>query len=216
VPFTTTDLIHRFICVRGAAAVLALAAVAAPAHADGVDALKRFVQDVKSARANFTQTVTSPDGAKKKTLSGSFEFQRPNRFRFDYTKPFEQLIVSDGHKVWLYDADLNQVTVRSYDQTLGATPAALLAGNSLERDFTLAAQPDDGGLQWVLATPRGKDNNLRSLRLGWRGNELAALDIVDGFGQRSRLDFSKVETNAALPAQRFQYTPPAGADVLNQ
>ncbi|MEY4751393.1 MAG: outer rane lipoprotein chaperone LolA [Pseudomonadota bacterium] len=202
--------------LRCAAALLGAFALAGPAQADGVEALTRFVQEVKSARASFTQTVTSPDGAKKKQLSGSFEFQRPSRFRFDYTRPFEQLIVSDGRKVWLYDADLNQVTVRSYDQALGATPAALLAGNSLERDFTLAAQPDEGGLQWVQATPRSKDNNLRSLRLGWRGNELAALDIVDGFGQRSRLDFSKVEANAALPAQRFQYTPPAGADVLNQ
>ncbi|MFM2065673.1 MAG: hypothetical protein RLZZ584_582 [Pseudomonadota bacterium] len=202
--------------LRSAALLLALAGGVGAAHADGVDALKRFVQEVKSARTSFTQTVTSPDGGKRKTLTGSFEFQRPNRFRFDYTKPFEQLIVSDGHKVWLYDADLNQVTVRAYDQALGATPAALLAGNSIERDFTLAALPDEGGLQWVQAQPRGKDANLRSVRIGWRGSELAALDIVDGFGQRSRLDFGRLETNTALAPQRFQYTPPAGADVLNQ
>ncbi len=205
-----------FLNLRLLALLVVLAGVATSAHADGVDALKRFVQDVKSARANFTQVVTSPDGAKKKSASGTFEFQRPNHFRFDYTKPFEQTIVADGRKVWLYDADLNQVTVRNYDQALGATPAALLAGNSIERDFTLTAQPDEGGLQWVLATPRSKEGNLRTLRLGWRGNDLAALDIVDGFGQRSRLDFSRVEANAAIAAQRFQYTPPAGADVLNQ
>ncbi len=208
--------IHRVLSLKLLAPLLMLACVATSAQADGVDALKRFVQDVKSARASFSQVVTSPDGAKKKSASGTFEFQRPNNFRFDYTKPFEQTIVADGRKVWLYDADLNQVTVRNYDQALGATPAALLAGNSIERDFTLTAQPDEGGLQWVLATPRSKEGNLRTLRLGWRGNDLAALDIVDGFGQRSRLDFNRVETNAAISPQRFQYTPPAGADVLNQ
>ncbi|MEY2687526.1 MAG: outer rane lipoprotein chaperone LolA [Pseudomonadota bacterium] len=207
---------RRVLSLKLVVPLLVLMVAANSAHADGVEALKRFVQDVKSARASFTQVVTSPDGARKKASSGSFEFQRPNHFRFDYTKPFEQSIVADGRKVWLYDADLNQVTVRNYDQALGATPAALLAGNSIERDFTLTAQPDDGGLQWVLATPRNKEGSLRTLRLGWRGNELAALDIVDGFGQRSRLDFARIETNVAIAAQRFQYTPPAGADVLNQ
>jgi outer membrane lipoprotein carrier protein len=192
-------------------------AVLAPAHADGIDALHRFVQEVKSLRAGFTQTVTSPDGAKKKTSTGSFEFQRPGRFRFEYTKPYEQTIVADGLKLWLYDPDLAQVTVRSVDQALGATPAALLAGGSIEKDFQLSAQPDEGGLQWVLATPRvARDNALRSLRVGWRGNDLAVIDITDGFGQRSRLDFGKLETNLALPAQRFQFTPPAGVDVLKQ
>ena len=110
---------------------------AAAAHADAVDALREFVRDVKTGRAAFTQAVTSPDGAKKKTSSGSFEFARPNRFRFAYTKPFEQLIVADGQKVWIYDADLNQVSVRTMDKALGATPAALLAGAALDKDFEL-------------------------------------------------------------------------------
>jgi outer membrane lipoprotein carrier protein len=164
----------------------------------------------------FTQVVTSPDGAKKKTSSGTFEFARPNRFRFDYAKPFEQTIVADGQKVWLYDPDLNQVTVRAMDQALGATPAAMLAGGSLEKDFTLKAEPEQGGLQWVQATPKVADSSYKSLRVGFKGRDLAVMEIFDAFGQKSRLDFGKVESNVAVGAARFQFTPPAGADVLSQ
>jgi outer membrane lipoprotein carrier protein len=187
------------------------------AHADAVDALKTFAQKVQSARAAFSQTVTSPDGAKKKSSAGRFEFQRPNRFRFDYQKPYEQTIVADGQKVWLYDADLNQVTVRPLAQALGNTPAGVLAGAALDRDFNLEAEPDQGGLQWVRATPKQTEGgSIRSMRVGFKGDQLAALEIVDAFGQRSRLDFSALEVNPKLAPQRFQFTPPQGADVLQQ
>jgi outer membrane lipoprotein carrier protein len=128
------------------------------ARADAVDTLKDFVREVKTGRAAFTQTVTSPDGAKKKNSSGSFEFSRPNRFRFTYTKPFEQVIVADGQKVWIFDADLNQASSRKFSAALGATPAALLAGGSLEADFQLAALPAKDGLEWAQATPKAKDS----------------------------------------------------------
>jgi len=190
--------------------------VGAAAHADSVDTLRDFVRDAKSGRANFTQTVTSPDGAKKKTSGGSFEFIRPDRFRFAYSKPFEQLIVGDGHKVWLYDPDLNQVSVRKASQALGATPAALLAGDSLDRDFTLQPQPDKDGLAWAQATPKAKDGPFQFMRVGFRGKELAAVEIVDSFGQRSFLQFSNVASNVQLAAERFKFTPPAGAEVLEQ
>lgn len=194
----------------------ALLLVATSAHADALDTLKSFITEVKTGRAAFTQTVTSPDGAKKRSSSGSFEFSRPDRFRFAYAKPYEQLIVADGQKVWLFDTDLNQVTVRPFDQALGATPAALLAGSSLERDFELKALPDEGGLQWAQALPRAKDGSFRSLKIAFRGKALAAVEIVDAFGQRSRLDFSQVEANPALAAERFRFTPPPGTDVLAQ
>ena len=190
--------------------------VGAAAHADSVDTLREFVRDAKSGRANFTQTVTSPDGAKKKTSSGSFEFIRPDRFRFAYSKPFEQLIVGDGHKVWLFDPDLNQVSVRKASQALGATPAALLAGDSLDRDFTLQPQPDKDGLAWAQATPKARDGPFQFMRVGFRGKELAAVEIVDSFGQRSVLQFSNVASNVQLPTERFRFTPPAGAEVLEQ
>ena len=190
--------------------------IAGVAHADAVDALRDFGRDVKSGKANFTQTVTSPDGKRKKVSSGSFEFQRPNQFRFAYAKPFEQVIVADGHKVWIYDADLNQASSRKLADALGATPAALLAGANLERDFTLKAQPSEGGLDWVQAAPKQAESTIQSLKLGFKGKELAAMEIVDGFGQRSRLDFSAVQANVPVAAERFQFKLPAGADLIEQ
>jgi outer membrane lipoprotein carrier protein len=198
-------------------AVALLACVPLAARADAVDTLKDFVRDVKTARADFTQTVTSPDGAKKKTSSGTFEFARPNRFRFAYTKPFEQLIVADGQKVWIHDTDLNQVSSRKLSQAIGTTPAALLAGGSLEKDFELSPQPAKDGLEWVQATPRAKEGaSFQSLRVGFRAKDLAAFEIIDSFGQRSLLQFSNLVTNPSLPPDRFQFTPPKGVDVLEQ
>ena len=189
---------------------------AAAARADAVDLLRDFASNVKSGRAAFTQTVTSADGAKKKESSGQFEFARPNRFRFSYAKPFEQQIVADGQKVWLYDVDLNQVTVRPLTQALGATPAALLAGGTLDTEFDLKVTPASDGLEWVQATPRVKDGPIKALRVGFKGSALAALEIADAFGQRSLLRFSALEQNVKLPDGTFQFTPPKGADVIQQ
>lgn len=195
-------------------AVLACAPVVA--RADAVDALKAFVQEVRTGRSSFTQTVTSPDGAKTKTSSGSFEFSRPDRFRFAYTKPFEQLIVADGQKVWIYDADLNQVSSRKFSQALGATPAALLAGGDLARDFDVIAEPSKDGLDWAKATPKAKDGAFESMRIGFKGKQLVAVEITDSFAQRSRLTFAQFAPNVELPPQSFQFTVPKGADVLEQ
>jgi outer membrane lipoprotein carrier protein len=188
----------------------------ATVHADAVDTLRDFVRDVKTGQATFTQTVTSADGARKKISSGDFEFARPNRFRFAYNKPFQQLIVADGQKVWIFDADLNQASSRKLGQALGATPAALLAGASLEPDFVLAAEPSKDGLDWASALPRTKDGAFQSMRVGFRGRELVAVEVTDSFGQRSRLDFARFRANAPLPAERFRFVPPTGADVIEQ
>jgi outer membrane lipoprotein carrier protein len=186
------------------------------AHADAVDTLKEFVRDVKSGRSAFTQTVTAPDGAKKRSSSGSFEFLRPNRFRFVYAKPLEQTIVSDGLKVWIYDADLNQVSIRKFSAVLGATPAALLAGGSLDKDFDVSNQPSDGGLEWVLALPKVKDGAFQSVRIGFKAKTLAAVEITDSFGQRSNLVFSQMQSNVPITADAFKFTTPPGADVIEQ
>ena len=201
-----------------------LAAFAFAAHANGLDALETFLKTVKSGRASFTQVVTSParDGqaAKTRTSSGTFEFVRPNRFRFDYRKPFEQVIVADGQNVWLYDADLNQVTERKQGSVFASTPAAIIASApntaALSRDFDLQAAPDKDGLQWAVATPKTHDGQLNNMRVGFRGSELAQLEIVDGFGQRSVITFDKMEANAAVPAERFHFKPPQGAQVVKQ
>lgn len=213
-PPTTTRRRLLALPLPLALALLAAALLPLPAQADALQALKAFTREVQTARGSFTQTVVAPDGAKKRSSSGSFEFSRPNRFRFQYAKPFEQLIVGDGAKVWLHDVDLNQVTVRAQDQALGGTPAALLAGAALERDFDLAAQAPREGLDWVLATPKAKDGTVARVLVGFRGGVLATLEITDAFGQRSILQFTEVQTGLALPAERFRFSPPAGADVV--
>ena len=198
------------------------------ACADGLESLENFVKTVKAGKAAFTQVVTAPakDGqaARSKTSSGTFEFQRPSRFRFVYQKPFAQTIVADGQTLWLHDVDLNQVTARPQSQVLGSTPAALIAAapdlRALQADFALQAAPDKDGLQWVNATPKSKDGQLQSVRIGFKpadkGDELAVLEILDSFGQRSVLSFSGFQVNPSLPADSFQFKPPAGADVLRQ
>ena len=195
---------------------LCLMAASVAARADAVETLRDFIRDVKTGRAQFTQVVTSPDGVKKKSSSGTFEFARPNRFRFAYAKPFEQLIVGDGQKVWILDADLNQASSRKFSSALGATPAALLAGGALDKDFDLTALPMRDGLDWAQATPKQKDGAFKSVALGFRGKDLAVLDIHDAFGQHSVLTFSQLTTGINFAADAFRFTPPAGADVIEQ
>ncbi len=194
----------------------ALALIPLSAHADAVDALKSFVQQVKTGRATFVQTVTSPNGAKTRTSSGSFEFARPDRFRFAYSKPFEQLIVADGQKVWIYDSDLNQVSSRKFSQALGATPAALLAGGDLGRDFDVLAEPSKDGLDWAKATPKAGDGAFESIRIGFKGKQLVAVEITDNFSQRSRLTFAQFDANVDMPPETFRFIIPKGVDVLEQ
>lgn len=203
---------------------LCLAASAGMAWADGLQSLEAFMKGTQTGRAEFTQTVTSPakegQAPRSKVSSGSFEFQRPGRFKFVYAKPFEQTIVADGQNLWLYDVDLNQVTQRAQAQVLGSTPAALLASapdmGALRAEFTLESAPQQEGLQWVLASPKAKDGQLKSVRVGFAGTQLAALDILDSFGQRSLIRFKDMQANAVLPATTFEFKPPAGADVVKQ
>jgi outer membrane lipoprotein carrier protein len=195
-----------------------------PAGAGGMESLESFAKTVKSGRADFTQVVTSParDGqsARSKTSSGTFEFLRPNRFKFIYRKPFEQTIVADGQTLWLYDVDLNQVTARKQATALGATPAALIASaadvRALEAEFLLADMPAQDEMQWVQATPKSKDGQLQSVRLGFRQDQLSVLEILDSFGQRSVLTFKAFQANAPLDGNSFHFKPPAGADVVRQ
>lgn len=194
------------------------------ARADGQKSLENFVRTVNTGRANFTQTVTAPaksgQAARSKTSSGTFEFLRPDRFRFVYQKPFEQTIVADGQTLWLHDVDLNQVTARPQAQALGSTPAALIAAapdlKALQAEYTLQAAPEKDGLQWVLALPKARDGQLQSVRVGFRGNDLAVLEILDSFGQKSVLVFSPLVVSTPLRAADFQFKPPPGADVIRQ
>jgi outer membrane lipoprotein carrier protein len=194
------------------------------AQAAGLDTLESFLKTAKSGRAEFTQVVTGPakggQPARTRTSSGTFEFVRPNRFRFDYKKPFEQTIVADGQTLWIHDVDLKQVTTRKQAQVLGSTPAALIAAapdlDGLRKDFVLEPGGSKDGIEWVTAIPKFKEGQLARVKIGFRGNELAALEILDSFGQTSVLTFIRMEVNAALPASSFQFKPPEGVDVVKQ
>jgi outer membrane lipoprotein carrier protein len=199
-----------------------LAAFSVSAFAGGIEALEHFIRNAKSGKSEFTQTVTAParDGqaARSRTSSGTFEFQRPNKFRFTYRKPFEQVIVAEGTSLWLFDKDLNQVTQRSQAKVLGSTPAAIISASpdleTLKKDFDLQALPDAGGLQWVQATPKVKEGQLTSMKAGFRGNDLAVLEILDGFGQKSVLQFNGMQVNTSVAADSFRFQAPQGADMV--
>jgi outer membrane lipoprotein carrier protein len=197
------------------------------AQADSLDSLAQFLKQTRSMRADFVQVVAAPakEGrpSKPKTSSGSFAFVRPSVFRFDYNKPFVQNIVADGKNLWLFDADLNQVTVRNQAQALGSTPASLIASASdlatLGKEFELLAAPSEAGVDWVVAKPKMKDSSLQQVRIGLRQEDghmvLAHLDIVDAFGTRSQMRFDKVDVNPSqLTASQFNFVPPKGADVV--
>ena len=193
----------------------ALALSCASAFATATDELRDFVKTVKSGKSTFTQTVTAPNG-KQKVSNGSFEFSRPNRFRFIYEKPYAQTVVGDGTKVWIFDPDLNQASSRKLGDALANTPAALIVSNDIDKVFTLADQPSKDGLDWVLATPKQAEGTVRSLKVGFRNHALAQLEIDDSFGQKSMIVFNDFEPNAKLPADTFVFVPPKGADVSEQ
>lgn len=208
--------------MRFLTALLLIAISPVCALADGLKSLEQFISQVHSGRAEFTQTVTSPakegQAPRVRTSNGSFEFLRPNRFKFVYRKPFAQTMVGDGQTLWLFDADLNQVTARPQAQTLGNTPAALIASgadmSALQAHFSLQAAPDRDGLSWVLATPKARDGVLQSVRLGFAEGALRVLEITDPFAQRTVLSFKDMALNPSLSADSFVFTPPKGADLL--
>lgn len=187
----------------------------ASAFAGGVDALKAFINDTRTAKASFSQTVLDQNGRLRQKSEGTLAFSRPGKFRWVYQKPFEQLIVGDGSKLWIYDADLEQVTVRKLGDALGSSPAALLAGsNEIEKYFTLKDAGESEGLQWLEARPRDKESTFEAVRMGFAGNTLVVMELKDSFGQSTLLKFSGMVKNPAVNANEFKFTPPKNADVI--
>ncbi len=185
------------------------------AQSNALEQLSAFQREVQSGRVSFTQVVVSPDGKKRRNTQGSFEFQRPNRFRFDYQAPDAQTLIGDGKKVWVIDPDLEQATSRPMAQVVSATPVAILAGTSLGEAFVLRAEPEISGVAWVAATPKQPDAGIQRLRIGLKGRLLAGMEIVDGLGQKSTLTFGALEVNVPLPAERFQFVPTPGMTVVD-
>jgi outer membrane lipoprotein carrier protein len=195
-------------------AVWALAGAGA-LHASGLGQLKAFLDGAKSGKATFRQAVLAKGAREPQQSSGTFAFQRPGRFRWSYERPFEQLIVGDGGKLWIYDRDLNQVIVRKLDAALGASPAALLAGdNSLERHFELADAGKVGDLEFVEATPRAADSGMQGVRIGFRDGLPRVMELADAFGNLTTLTFDTFERNMKLDPAQFAFVPPKGADVV--
>lgn len=198
-----------------------LGALSAPvARADSLDRLRAFLEGTKTLRADFSQTVMAKNGRKPQFSSGAMVVSRPHKFRWQIEKPYPQLIVGDGEKVWLYDPELRQVTVKKQGAALSGSPAALLAGEgmaALEKHFSLRDVGEKDGLEWLEATPKAADSGFERVRIGFTANtagELRAMELVDSFGQNTSLVFSRFQRNPALPASTFRFTPPAGADVL--
>ncbi len=210
--------------IRTTVAIFFIALSADLSRANGLDSLENFVRNVRSGRSDFVQTVTSPTRAGEapriKTSSGSFEFQRPGKFKFQYRKPFEQLILADGTHLWIYDADLNQATQRSQVNAFANTPAALIASASdlsaLRSQFILENAADKDGLTWVSAKPKSADSTLQVVRIGFKADALQQLDITDSFGQRSLISFTSLQVNAPLSADSFRFNLPAKAELLRQ
>lgn len=187
----------------------------APATAGAVDDFRAFTTQTKAARGDFTQVVVDRTGKVLRTASGTFSLMRPGKFRWSYVKPYAQLLVGDGQKVWIYDADLNQVTIRAMDKALSATPAALLSGSQdFEKVFAVEDLPAADGLAWLGATPRASDSGVESARIGFGNGVLQRLEFVDTFGQRTIITVSNFEKNPVLGADNFKFTPPKGADVI--
>jgi len=186
------------------------------AHAGGVERLKAFIAGAKTAEADFTQTVADKSGRVTQQASGKMAFARPGKFRWDYSAPYEQVIVGDGVKLWLYDVDLEQVTVKSLGDVIAGTPAALLAGDdSIEKYFSLKNAGEAGGLEWLEATPTTRDTTFERIRMGFKGDVLVQMELFDFFGQRTTLKLSRFVRNPTIAPSRFTFTPPKGADVIS-
>ncbi len=202
--------------VRAVAAALALGlALSGSAAASGIDQLRAFVDGARTGKATFRQVVTGQSGRVPQTAVGTFAFARPGKFRWSYDKPYSQLLIGDGDKLWIYDRDLNQVIVKKLDRALGATPASLLAGsNAFEQNFVLTAGGDADGMQFVEAKPKSADTGFDHVRIGFKDNLPRTMELHDNFGQVTHLTFDTFERNPAIDPAVFRFSPPPGADVI--
>ena len=197
--------------------VLLALVLAGTVHASSIDRFKTFLRTTQSARADFEQKVYDRGGKLVQESKGSFVFLRPGRFRWIYAKPVDQLIVGDGQRVWIYDRDLNQVTVRRVSKALGSTPAALLAGSSdIEKAFELSDAGERDGLEWLEAKPREREAGFERIRMGFGVAGVQAMELDDHFGQTTQLRFSGLVRNPKIDPAEFRFEPPKGADVLGE
>jgi len=203
--------------LSGAALLASGLAYCGVAHADAVTRFRTFVNTTPSATAQFEQKVYERSGKLVQESRGRFAFLRPGRFTWTYTAPNPQRIIGDGERVWIYDEDLNQVTVRRMAKALGSTPAALLAGSAeVEQAFELTDAGERDGLAWLDARPLDKEAGFEKIQLGLGVAGVQAMELTDQFGQTTRLRFSNLTRNPRIEADAFRFVPPKGADVLGE
>lgn len=187
-----------------------------PASAGGIEELNAFIEQTRSARATFTQTVTDSEGVKVQDSSGVVEFSRPGKFRWHYLKPFEQLVIGDGNTLWVYDKDLAQVTKRELGSALGSSPAALLAGSDdVASYFSLESLGAKDGLEWLEVKPYDENSLFDKVRMGFKANSLQVMELYDHFGQKTVIRFSDFQRNPRFVPGSFTFTPPPGVDVVS-
>jgi outer membrane lipoprotein carrier protein len=205
----------RFLPAVAAALCIAPLIATGDAQASGVDRLNQFMTSTLTATGEFEQRVFNRDRKVTQQSRGTLAFARPGKFRWTYSTPYPQVIVGDGARVWVYDQDLNQVTVRKLGQALGATPAALLAGsNEALKAFELKDEGTRDGLEWVEAIPRDKESGFERIRLGFGFSGIERMELVDAFGQTTELRFTGLQRNPRIDPALFTFTPPKGADVV--
>jgi outer membrane lipoprotein carrier protein len=182
-----------------------------------VDQLKEFLKSAKSLSADFKQISFDENGNPAQTSYGVFYLQRPGKFRWDYQKPYVQQIVSNAGKVWFYDKDLEQVTIRKLDQSIGSTPALLLSGDiPLEENYTIENQGKDDDLFWIRLVPKNDQSGFKYVMIGMDKGMLRGMELSDNFGQLTRIYFSNLKKNVAIKSSMFEFTPPAGTDIFSE
>ena len=179
--------------------------------------LDNFLKNLTSLHAQFEQQLFNETGKQLETSQGQMYIKRPNQFRWDYQKPYQQLIVADGENVWIYDPDLEQVTMKKLTRALGKTPALLLSSNRpIEEDFFVNQLPAKADISRLELLPKDAQAQFDSIRLNLRGETLLGFELVDNLGQTTLITFKKIERNQKLEESLFIFTPPAGVDVVTE
>lgn len=199
------------------AAWAALSGPVAAAPAGGLERLRDFLARVETLGADFRQETVGADGQVADAATGRLQLKRPGRFRWDYTEPYERVVLADGERLWLYEADLQQVTVRSVAAGLGETPAALLTGGRdiLER-FDVVSEWAGEELSWVRLKPKSPDSDFEAVAIGFAGAQPVRLEIADRLGQQTRITLSGIRTNTGIPDAVFRFDVPKGVDVIRE
>lgn len=198
-------------------AIIFMALATPLTQASATQDLHRFFNQVQRYQARFSQVTVDEEKKPVQESSGNLWIERPGKFRWNYSTPFEQQIVGDGKQVWVYDIELKQVAVRGMQGVLGATPAILLAGKgNLETVFTIKDLGRDGELDWVQLKPKKKDGGFEDLRIGFDKGKIRNIEMLDGFGQTTRVILHDAQENIAIGADKFTFKPPAGVDVITE